>query len=274
MSELAFLPGLPAERIRRCYERAPGNEIASGKFSSPESSAALVANTFGLFLEKPWMLPPLPGAADPGWPAHSVELEAVLRFPWSGGRHPCLDVIIETQTALIGVESKRYEAYRLGSTRLSLSDAYRRDVWGARMRGCRGILDGLLDNASSGGARFDRLDAAQLVKHAFALRTAVHGPRKGSGSATGAKQRDVHGKLPVLYYLYAEPSTWPDGRKIAAADTEAHRVEVQQFEAAVAGDEVAFLACRYRDLLTAWKLDSNDVVRAHAAADEEQFGPL
>jgi len=31
---------------------APGNEIESGKFASPESSAALVANAFGLFLDE------------------------------------------------------------------------------------------------------------------------------------------------------------------------------------------------------------------------------
>ena len=30
-----------------------GNEIASGKFDGPESSAALSANAFGFFLETP-----------------------------------------------------------------------------------------------------------------------------------------------------------------------------------------------------------------------------
>ena len=42
--------------------RAPGGELASGKFDSPESSAALVANAFGWFLQQPRKLPPLPGA--------------------------------------------------------------------------------------------------------------------------------------------------------------------------------------------------------------------
>ena len=53
MDDEFFLPGLPIADIRAAYLTAPGNEIESGKFSSPESSAALVANAFGLFLNSP-----------------------------------------------------------------------------------------------------------------------------------------------------------------------------------------------------------------------------
>ena len=42
-----LLPGVPAEEVLACYRRAKGNEIGNGKFASPESSSALVANTFG-----------------------------------------------------------------------------------------------------------------------------------------------------------------------------------------------------------------------------------
>ncbi len=55
-----FLPGVPAEEIERIFNAAPGNEIVSGKFDSPESSAALAANAFGFFLNGEWDLPPLP----------------------------------------------------------------------------------------------------------------------------------------------------------------------------------------------------------------------
>jgi hypothetical protein len=54
-----FLPGLPVGIIRAAYLNAPGNEIESGKFASPESSAALVANAFGLFLDDPATLVPV-----------------------------------------------------------------------------------------------------------------------------------------------------------------------------------------------------------------------
>ena len=50
--QISLLPGVPLARIRALYERAPGNELASGKFTSPESSAALVANAFGFFFRR------------------------------------------------------------------------------------------------------------------------------------------------------------------------------------------------------------------------------
>ena len=35
-----------------------------------------------------------------------------MRFSWSGGLHPWLDVGIQTAERLIGIESKRYEPFR------------------------------------------------------------------------------------------------------------------------------------------------------------------
>lgn len=55
-----FLPGVPAEAVLAALSRPPGNELASGKFASPESSAALAVNAFGWFLERPRSL-------QPGW---------------------------------------------------------------------------------------------------------------------------------------------------------------------------------------------------------------
>ena len=57
--EAALLPGLPADLIRAAYASAPGNEIESGEFFSPESSSALAANAFGLFLARAADLPPI-----------------------------------------------------------------------------------------------------------------------------------------------------------------------------------------------------------------------
>ena len=80
-----FLPGVPGEAIEQIFSRAPGNEMTSGKFDSPESSAALAANTFGFFLHSPQDLPRLPGYRSADWPALSPALEKTVRFPWSGG---------------------------------------------------------------------------------------------------------------------------------------------------------------------------------------------
>mgnify|MGYP000284676347 CR=1 FL=1 len=56
-----FLPHVPADAVLAALSRAAGNEIASGKFDSAESSQALTANAFGRFLEHPALLPALPG---------------------------------------------------------------------------------------------------------------------------------------------------------------------------------------------------------------------
>ncbi len=123
-----FLPYLPIEKIYKAFAKAAGNELDSGKISSPESSAALAANTFGLFLDRPSELPAIPGTESFGWPANIVDIEYCARFPWSGGRHPWLDAFVETSTHILGIESKRYEPFR-SKQEGKLSQAYWRPVW-------------------------------------------------------------------------------------------------------------------------------------------------
>ena len=170
-----FLNGVPGADIKRIIDAAPGNEIASGKFDSPESSAALAVNVFGFFLHRPQDLPPLPGCPDTIGPARSLTLETTVRFPWRGGRHPVLDCLVATPSALIGIESKRYEPYR-GGKAAEFSKAYWRPVWGERMKGYERVRDLLRENPHC----YAFLDAAQLVKHAFGLRTEVNGPGSAS----------------------------------------------------------------------------------------------
>jgi hypothetical protein len=252
-----FLPGVPVDRVLACYSAAPGNEIESGKFDSPESSAALVANALGWFIGREADLPPLPGTEDRQWPALSLDLERIVRFPWSGGRHPCLDALIATRDALIGVESKRYEPFR-ATKDVDLSEAYQRPVWGGSMGGYALVRDGLRNRELV----FQHLDAVQLVKHAFGLRTAVH------------KEAKFHGKTPVLFYLFAEPERWPGpgGRPIQLESIQKHRKEVADFAALIAGDEVAFAFCSYRDLIAGWNTHHAHDVREHAGRTLAHFG--
>ena len=251
-----FLPGVPGEQIEEIYNAAPGKEIASGKFDSPESSAALAANTFGVFLNRVGDLPPLPGCEKAEWPASSLYVEKEVRFPWRGGRHPWLDALVVTSSALIGVESKRFEPFRTATG--PFSEAYFRPVWGDRMKGYEGIRDQLdgSDRPSIG------LDRGQLVKHAFALRTQV-----GSGG-------EFEGLKPVLFYLFAEPDTWPrDGKPIDDEAKAAHREEISRFAASVEGDEVRFVACSYHELLAKWERSENPEIREHARAVIRRFSP-
>lgn len=244
-----FLPNLPESRILECLRRSPGNEIDSGKFDSPESSAALVANAFGWFLERPADLPPLPGV--PAGQADFVTLEAEMRFPWNGGRHPWLDVGLTTPTTLIGIESKRYEPFR-PAKRSSFSDAYNRPEWGGNMK----RYTELRLDISSGTAQFGALDAVQLIKHAYGIRT------RAMKSARGA----------VLVYLYAEPAAWQSGKLVDTARIALHQTEIATFRKAVAGDDVVFTPLRWSDLLDQWSRVPN--LAAHAAAVRQRFGSL
>lgn len=244
----ALLNHLPKDAILARYQAAGGQELISGKFTNSESSAALAANAFGLFGERPELLS-LPDACLGGHEAQRVELEAQMRFPWSGGLHPWLDVGVQTSERLIGIESKRYEPFRDHKT-ATFSAAYARPVWGQAMGPYEAMRDAL-----SAGRRFAFLDAAQLVKHAFGLRT--------EGQRTGRQA--------VLCYLYAEPRAFPDGRAIPVASIQAHRDEVAGFTAAVtsAAAEVAFCSLSYADLLQYWA--GQPALADHAAALAARF---
>jgi hypothetical protein len=244
-----FLPGVSAAHVLARLAKAGGDEIDSGKFANPESSAALACNTFGWFVERPSELPPLPGMK-PNATASLVDVEYSARFPWRGGRHPWLDAVVETGDQLIGVESKRFEPYRDRKTP-DFSAAYSRPVWGPDMKPYEAMRDAL----AAGQLTFDFLDAAQLVKHAFGLVT--DGRRKS--------------KAPVLVYLFAEPASLK-GSPIPEDSFARHREEIARFAAAVREAEVSFQSISYREWLAAWP-PSPFPVGDHARAIVERFHP-
>jgi hypothetical protein len=249
-AEYAFLPGVPSGHVVRRLNAAGGNEVSSGKLSSPESSAALAVNTFGWFIERPDLLPTFPMLQSLNWPATQVEVEYCARFPWSGGRHPWLDAWVETPTAIIGVESKRFEPYR-DRKEATFSSAYDRPVWHNRMA----PYETLKDKLRSRTEQFLFLDAAQLVKHAFGLVT--EGRRKA--------------KTPHLVYLFAEPED-RGGSPIAGESKQRHRAEIAHFAEAAKGAEVQFGAISYRDWLESWP-NSDPLLTAHRRAILQRFNP-
>lgn len=246
MSEGLFLEGVPVEHVRTRLRAAGGNEEASGKLASPESSAALAVNAFGWFIERPELLPAFPELKH-AFPAKLVDVEYQARFPWSGGRHPWLDAVAISATHLIGIESKRFEPFRDSKT-ASLSLAYDRPVWGQNMK----PFEDMRDRLRSGASRFEYLDATQLVKHAFGL-------------VTDARRK---ARQPALVYIYAEP-TEISGRPISEVARLQHRSEIAQFAEAVAGAEVKFSVTSYREWL---KLMQGDAAH-HAARVETAFHP-
>ena len=252
-----FLPGVPGDCVEQIFKAAPGNEIESGKFDSPESSAALAANTFGFFLCRPACLPPLSGCENETWPAISLRLEAKVPFPWRGGLHPVLDVLVETPCALIGIESKRFEPFR-DRPGVSFSDTFCRPVWGDSMEGYRRVMDNLLENAGL----YTHLKADQLVKHALGLWTRTRPGKKYAGMR------------PILFYIYAEPDCLPSsGKSIDDAARAKHEKELEDFADHVKCDEVKFVHCSYRELLEGWRHHTAPEIRAHAEAVTRCFSP-
>ncbi len=245
-----LLPHLPIEAILAAFEKAGGGEIKSGKFESLESSAALAANAFGYFLSstgneaRAAEFPVQGQFAFLGTPIQSVWLEKQMRFPWSGGLHPWLDAVIENEQWLVGIESKRYEPFRAKKAS-AFSDAYSRPVWGADMLPFERMRDAL----SKGSIKFRHLDAVQLVKHAFGIRT----------------QAINHKKRAALVYVYGEPCTWPNGKMIEQADIACHREEVSQFSELVSGAEVKFSALPYRELMNLFAASPHALLREHAS---------
>lgn len=236
IDELAsyLLPGVPVERVTAALSAAAGKELQSGKFGSPESSSALAVNGFGPFLESPGTLPPFPCLYNLDWPALKVDIERTMRFPWTGGSHPWLDAAVETETHLIGVESKRFEPFR-DNKPAKLSPTYSSHRWDEGMEPWCAMRDRLLAEPTA----FRHLNAAQLIKH-------------GYGLVTEAKRL---GKSPVLLYLYAEPTA---GRAIPAQAFVDHRSEIAEFAAGVIGSTVRFKSCSWRDWLTTFPQELAD----------------
>lgn len=244
-----FLPDVPADAVLAALKRAAGNELANGKFDSPESSSALAANAFGRFLESPSLLPPLPGV--PMGKPLSVDVEVEMRFPWKGGRHPWLDAAILTATTLVGVDSKRYEPFRPAKTP-TFSEAYEKRDWGQGMA----AYDGLRSALSDGSLAYRHLDAVQLVKHAYGLRTQAHRQARGA----------------VLVYLHAAPALWANGKPVDPAAHTRHAAEVADFARRIKAQDVTFIPLRWSDLLAQWT--GIAALAQHAAAITARFGVL
>ena len=110
----------------------------------------------------------------------------------------------------------------------------------------------LRDTYRSAPKHFRHLDTCQLVKHALAM-------------LAQCNRTDDRGRQPILMYLYAEPSHWPDDEEVPATDRKKHREEIAEFHERVRTDAVRFVPCSYQALLSMWQ-DGSPSLRSHAEA--------
>lgn len=244
MTKTSFLPGVPADAVLAALGRLPSSDL-----DSPESSTALVANTFGWFLTRPRLLLPFPGV--PMGLPETVELGVELQLPMRGVRHPRVDAVVTTPTTLVGVASRRYQPFRPAKA-VSFTEPFDARDWGPGMARFGATRKAMMDGRQS----YQHLDGVTLVKQAYALRT------QSVKRARGA----------VLVYLYAEPQNWASGKPVDTTAIARHRTEVTSFARAVKGDDVAFVALTWADLLTQWS--KTPALVAHTAAVRGWFGGL
>lgn len=244
MTDPSFLPGVPVDAVLATLGRSPGSDL-----DSPDSSSALVANTFGWFLDRPRVLQPFPGV--PMGLPETVELAVEMQLPMRGTRHPRLDAVVTTPTTLVGIVSKRYQPFRPARA-VAFTEPFDARDWGPGMARYGALRKAL----TSGQQTYRHLDAVTLVKQAYALRT------QSVKRARGA----------VLVYLHAEPQNWASGKPVEPAAIARHRTEVTSFARAVKGDDVTFVALTWADLLTQWS--KQPALVAHTAAVKGWFGGL
>jgi hypothetical protein len=143
----------------------------------------------------------------------------------AGRRPPNLDLVLESGTGVIGVESKCLEYF--SSKDADFADAYEAEIkderrdgpWFAHMQALRSAPD-----------LYRSLDAAQLIKHAFGLAHTFAG-------------QNVH-----LLYLFWEPRNADDFGHFRA-----HRDEAAHFAAAVSGGTPTFSFATYDELWRQWE---------------------
>ena len=240
----SFLPGVPAEAVHAAFDRSPGSDL-----DSPDSSAALVANTFGWFLTRPRLLQPFPGV--PMGLPELVELGVGMQLPMRGVRHPRLDALVTTPTTLVGIASTRYQPFRPAKA-TAFTEAFDARDWGPGMARYGNLRKAL----TAGRQTFRHLDAVPLMKQIYALRTQAVKQARGA----------------VLVYLHAAPTHWSSGKPVDPKAINRHQAEVSDFARAVKGDDVTFVPLRWAELLAHWA--RQPALAAHATALTGWFGAL
>jgi hypothetical protein len=206
-----LLPGITIAQIKSEFGAGAGNELKT-KMRAPWSSSALAVNSF-----VPWRNEG--GLRLAGHTAFSRPLALEAKCPNGVSTiPPHLDVLLERDDIVVGVESKCCEPFR-GTKHGAVSPKYvklddKRDPraatrWFATL---------------SRAPEFHLLDTYQLVKHYLGL------------------AKEYEGRPLTLIYLYWEPVN-PEHEVFAR-----HRAEIERFARMVDGDSsCSFAALSYRE---------------------------
>ena len=211
-----LIQGVSPEMIKEDYLQGSGSEWNT-KFRAIHSSAALAANSFGRWKTDPAALA-IQGLSGFGPPALEAKCPTGLK-----GTPPNLDVLLQSSTDVIGIESKLLEPLTQKKSKFSAS--YTR----TNLPRCEEQWWALLEDTKRRSPGY--FDAAQIIKHYLGLRNSFQDGRR------------IH-----LLYIYWKPLNARD-----FPEYESHQQEIQRFTSFVAGSEVDFVAMDYLALWRHWR---------------------
>lgn len=213
--KMNLLPGLTMDLVQDDFSKGSGNELHS-KFRATHSSSALAVNSFAIWKKR---LPSLSLCETTGFTELVFEAKCSTGLR---GTPPNLDVFLEKESTVIGIESKFLET--LTPKKPHFSPSYNlknlpqtENEWWE-----------LLQEASKGGRQ--HLDVAQLIKHYLGLK-----------KQCGKKKRII------LLYLFWEPEN-----AVEFDEFRKHREELKYFESRVRDSSVKFIGKSYPELWIEW----------------------
>ena len=231
-----LLPQVSPEDFEADLASGDGNELET-KFRAAHSSSGLAVNCFAPFRRRIAELAMPMGAG-----FEDLRFERKCPTGLRGGRAPNLDVVLSGAGGVVGIESKLTE--HLSAHEAEFSPAYEEQIRDSRRdQGYFREMLRLRDNPD----HYTWLDAAQLIKHAFGL-------------ARTFTERPV-----TLLYLFWEPVNPDAGPEFAA-----HREEIEEFKARMAGSSPAFEAMSYPELWQFWRDKASTPVWLHEHLDSLQ----
>ncbi|MBC6404928.1 MAG: hypothetical protein GDA41_04255 [Rhodospirillales bacterium] len=232
-----LLPCVHLKDFEADLKRGAGKELEKN-FRAVHSSSALAVNCFAPFRQRIADLA-LPGIAA-GFDSLQFESECPSGL---GGQPPTLDVLLRGRHVVVAIESKLTE-FLGDSKKAEFSHAYSQICDGRREQPYFRAMRRLMDNPET----YVRLDAAQLIKHAFGLEYRFP-------------------KLPVtLLYLFWEPAN--PGR---APEFAQHRKEIADFTKRVEGSKVAFKSMSYPKLWEEWRSGAQEWLFKHLDNLEQRY---
>ncbi|MAS93563.1 MAG: hypothetical protein CMO55_10260 [Verrucomicrobiales bacterium] len=231
----ALLPGIDSELVKADLKQGAGGELRGDlpPFHAPYSSAALCVNVFGPARTDPTVLE-IYGLS--GFSDFAFE----KKMP-TGISHPHLDFAATTGSTLLGVESKYLEPLDLKKP--SFEVAYEEAFANCECP----VLNEAYLSVKAGKQSFERLDVAQLLKHALGLN----------------QKRNEFESL-ILGSVYWTPT---NASEFSVYTT--MREETERFANLLEGSRVQFVSTTYPQLWDEW--EEKKVMPEHLARVRERY---